>query len=305
MKISVAICTWNRAKLLDQTLEKMQALKIPDGVDWEVLVVNNNCTDDTSSVVQRHQGRLPIRGLHEPKQGHSHSRNCAVAAASGDLLLWTDDDVLVDDDWLTCYAVAARENPGDAFFGGPVEPWFERQPPSWFQSIWPRVQDAYAIRNLGDQPIAFTEEKIPFGANFAVRMDVQRQNLFDPQTGRKGSGMVGGDETTVLVSLLRAGLSGRWIPQARVLHFIPSERMTLSYLRRYFYGQGQTAALFADHSNAATLFGGPRWLLRKALLAEFNYRRRRYVAKPLRWIEPMIEASLAWGQYHGSKNESS
>src|SRR4051812_1329005 len=100
MLVTVAICTWNRAALLDRTLARLRDLRIPPGLSWELLVVDNNCTDETSAVLARHAKHLPLRALHEPKQGHSHARNRAVAEARGDLLLWTDDDVLAHADWL-------------------------------------------------------------------------------------------------------------------------------------------------------------------------------------------------------------
>src|SRR5262249_56770240 len=58
-RLTVAICTWNRAGLLDQTLGRLRELEIPPGTEWELLVVNNNCTDDTDAVVARHAGSLP------------------------------------------------------------------------------------------------------------------------------------------------------------------------------------------------------------------------------------------------------
>ncbi len=96
MRVETAICTWNRASLLDRTLAEFRLLEIPHGVEWEVMVVNNQCSDSTDAVIARHAAHLPIRRLVEPRPGLSHSRNCAVAAARGDLLVWTDDDVLVD-----------------------------------------------------------------------------------------------------------------------------------------------------------------------------------------------------------------
>src|SRR4051812_37235025 len=103
MLITVAVCTWNRAGLLDRTLSRMCQLRVPEGVEWELLVVNNNCTDETDAVLARYQGRLPLRRLSEPSQGHSHARNRAVRAARGELLIWTDDDVLVEPDWIAGY----------------------------------------------------------------------------------------------------------------------------------------------------------------------------------------------------------
>src|SRR3954447_7341754 len=95
-KISVAVCTWNRCESLRRTLEVMTGLKVPDGVDWELLVVNNNSTDATDTVVRSFTARLPVQLLHERIAGLSYARNRAIQAATGDVMLWTDDDVLVE-----------------------------------------------------------------------------------------------------------------------------------------------------------------------------------------------------------------
>ena len=73
MRVSVAICTWNRAKLLDQTLSRMHQLLIPRGVTWELIVVNNNCTDETDEVLAEHARRLPLRRMYEQTPGKSHA----------------------------------------------------------------------------------------------------------------------------------------------------------------------------------------------------------------------------------------
>src|SRR5947209_1930972 len=133
MKISVAICTWNRAELLDRTLAEMRNLRIPEGVEWELLIVNNNCTDMTDTVIDRYRRQLPIRRLFEHAQGLSHGRNHALDAASGDLLIFTDDDVLVDPEWLAAYAAAAQSWPQATYFGGTIHHWFAVAPPAWIE----------------------------------------------------------------------------------------------------------------------------------------------------------------------------
>lgn len=125
--ISVAICTWNRARLLEQTLAQLCRLVVPSGLRWELAVIDNSCTDDTSAVIDRYKESLPIRSFVEPRLGLSHARNRAVAEARGEVLLWTDDDVLVSPDWLANYARAFREWPQAAYFGGPIQPWFAKR----------------------------------------------------------------------------------------------------------------------------------------------------------------------------------
>jgi len=78
LSVSIAICTWNRAKLLDQTLAALCKLIVPSGISWEILVVDNSSTDDTPSVIDQYSDRLPLHHLCEVKQGLSHARNCAT-----------------------------------------------------------------------------------------------------------------------------------------------------------------------------------------------------------------------------------
>lgn len=280
----------------------MQQIVIPAGASWELLIVDNNSSDDTDAVIDSYQDRLPIRKLLEKKQGHSNSRNCAVAAATGDWLLWTDDDVLIESDWLANYVGAATQDSESVFFGGPVVPWFETDPPAWLMEIWEKVKNAYAIRDLGALPIVCTQELIPFGANFAVRLDVQKKYLYDPMTGRRGTGMVGGDETSVLSRIMSDGLQGRWIPNASVQHFLPKSRLTLRYLRSFYFGLGQTSVLSPAPDASTKIFGKPRWLVRKAFQQELSFRRKFFWGRPEDWIQPLIDASVTWGQLYGSKH---
>lgn len=296
MKLTVAICTWNRASLLDQTLAQLQDLHVPGNASWELLVVNNNCTDETDEVLSCYADRLPLRRLFAEKQGLSHARNCAIDATQGELLLWTDDDVLVDRDWIKAYVQAAHRYPDAAFFGGVIEPWFEGTPPRWLQRAWRRVEMAYAARNFGNDGFQFQVGQTPFGANYAVRTAVQRRYRYDQALGRIGKEMLSGEESAVISAMLNDGLIGRWIPDARVRHFIPTERQSVRYLRRYFHGHGVVAERDHQENNEALAFGKPRWLWRAWLEAESKYRLRRLFCRPEVWIEDLIQASVFRGR---------
>jgi glucosyl-dolichyl phosphate glucuronosyltransferase len=295
MHVTVAICTWNRAKLLDQTLTQMRNLRIPEGITWELLVVNNNCTDGTDAVLDRHADVLPLRRLLERKQGLCNARNCAVAAATGELLLWTDDDVLVDPGWLAAYVRASREWPDAAVFGGQIDPWFETPPPQWIQRNLTGLHGPFVIMTgrEADEPMA--RGAVPFGANMAFRTEVLRRFPFDPALGRCGKGMRGGDDTGKCEEILKAGHSGRWVRGARVQHFVVRKRLTAAYLYRYFCGHQETLAMLGPENTGQNV---PWWAIR--LWCESTV--IRLVTAPLRtdaWFRAMRRAAFANGQIRG------
>jgi glycosyltransferase involved in cell wall biosynthesis len=298
--LSVAICTWNRARLLDQTLTHLKDLAIPEGVQWEVLVVNNRSTDETEEVLARHETLLPLRRLYEAVQGQSNARNAAVRAARGDLILWTDDDVIVDPRWLAEYAGAARAWPDVSFFGGTIAPWFETQPPSWMTAAWPHVSAAYAARELGESSFDVDPRSMPYGANYAIRTDAQRCYRYDPNLGLSGGQSRRGEETALMLRMMRDGHRGRFIPGARVRHFIPRERITLEYVREWFFGLGQTHV--EQDVRDGVLSGGKFrslvwiwfWLNGAYAAARFRWARRN--GPPERWVRCATYASYCRGR---------
>jgi glycosyltransferase involved in cell wall biosynthesis len=304
MKITVAICTWNRCALLGQTLERMAQLSIPADVEWELLVVNNNSTDATEPTAAEFADRLPLKLIFEAEPGLSNARNRAVRETSGDYILWTDDDVLVDQQWLAAYCAAFRQWPDAAIFGGNIEPWFEGTPPAWLPLVWQRVASAYASRDMGQESVALSSDVIPFGANFAVRTEEQRRYSYDPSLGVRPDSIMGGEETTMVRNMMAEGISGRWVADARVRHYIPKERQTIAYLRRYFKAYGEYCAKHDGDDASPKVFGMPRWLWREALMAEVKYRVRRHSASAEVWIEDLIAASQAMGQLKGYREMS-
>jgi glycosyltransferase involved in cell wall biosynthesis len=292
MRFTVAICTWNRAALLSRVLERLARVQHPPG-GWEVLVVNNNSTDDTERVLEAFAGRLPLRRAFEPKQGLSHARNAAVTRAAGEYVVWTDDDALVDEGWLAAYARAVERHPEAAVFGGPVRPCFEGSPPPWLSAAWQEIGPAFAARDLGDEPFELDiEGELPYGANFVVRAREQRLFPYDPALGRRLESGGVGEETAVIRAILAAGGTGRWVPDASVEHWIPKERQTVRYLRGYYALQGKT---FLKRDAGGTFPGRPFRLWCRILWAESAYTLARLSGDPRRWLKPLVKASLLRG----------
>ena len=295
MKISIAICTWNRSRLLRQTLDSLLAMEIPTDVDWEIVLVDNRSTDDTVDVIEAFQDKLPIQYVFEEKQGHSVSRNTAIHKATGDYILWTDNDVKVSENWLLAYVKGFRKYPGTAFFGSKIIPLFEQPKPSWIEATWTKCKPVFAARDLGEEPLALGNGTYPYGANFAVRAEIQKEFCFNTNLGRSAKGMLGDDEIDVLKKIDRAGHSGMWIPDAPVWHIIPSDRATTQYIADYFVGQGQTNILQGKvKKNKAT---ARREFLRNHLA--WKWKRKKHA--PDEWVSHLIRASLSRGEYQALK----
>ena len=259
MLATVAICTWNRAKLLDQTLASLTHVRVPAGVEWEILVVNNNSPDDTERILNGYRDRLPLRRFLELAQGLSHARNRAIHESRGEHILWLDDDVIVEEHWLESHIAAADAFPDAVVFAGVIEPLFAVPPPPEFATWMPQIGSAFAARQFGPEVRPLRPGEAPYGANFAVRAAIQRRFRFDARVGRVGGSWVGDEESLMLDAIWRAGYSGVWVGTARVQHCMPAERANWNYIWNWRAGVGQSSARRAGVEAVPTLAGLPRW----------------------------------------------
>ncbi len=295
MKITVAICTWNRSALLDQTLEQLTRLEIPSGVTWELVVVNNRSTDSTPAVLERYQSRLPLVAIDEPIPGHCQARNTALNHAQGELVVWTDDDVLVEPDWLAHYAAAAQRWPDAAFLGGTVDPLFATPPPAWVLANLPLLRGAYALAQLGPEERRLEPGELPFGANMALRPERLGTERFDTRIGLKQNDQVRGDETDLFRRLIRRGEYGVWVAQARVRHYVPAERLRPRFVWDYNVGFGRGAARLEAWPPGRVVLGAPLWMQRKRLTGQLRAWRR-WAGGRHDWLLPYMEAARLTGQ---------
>jgi glycosyltransferase involved in cell wall biosynthesis len=295
MHVSVIICTWNRAKLLDQTLTEMHKLAIPPDLQWELIVVNNNCTDDTDAVIERHAAILPIRRLYEPTPGKSHAANRAIRESNGELLVWTDDDVLVDSNWLAAFCEAAEQFPDVMFFGGIAEPWFEVAPPRWIKRNLQKMHGVYAIRQFGPHPV--DESQLPFGVSMAIRRNAFQFAKFDTKIGPIEDSQLRGEETDLIRRFMRQGLQGRWVPTSRLRHFIPANRLTYRYVWNFFVGLSRTDTRVQPVECDRWMLGWPAWPLRcylkysakAGLLSVYRGRRWFRATQGAAWAKGIME----------------
>lgn len=279
MKYSVVIATYNRAADLRDTLASLAGVR--PASPWEVIVVDNNSTDDTRAVVEHAAPTFPapLRYVFEREQGRSPALNAGIRLAQGDVIVTTDDDVRVESDWLD-RAGAALGALGCDYIGGRVLPIWGGPRPAWLPEHGGKHWAVIALLDYGSEPLEFGA-RVPLGVNMAFRRSAfDRAGLLDPHTGRKAGTLLGQEVREWCIRARAAGVRGFYVPDMVVRHIIPASRLSKAYFRRWFYWRGiSRAMLYAkagldmeaperttiDFRTVPHIFGVPRYLYRKAL----------------------------------------
>ena len=241
MLLSIVICTRNRPQSLERTLYSMvESARDCDFDEFEVLVIDNGDSLDTSAISAKFCSHLPLRIVSEKRPGLSIARNSGVAFAQGEWILWTDDDVTVDALWLKAYCAAIKRFPNVSVMGGPITPTFDGQPPSWLLNGQHHIPAAFASRAPEDVTDVFQKGgPTPYGANFAIRRSDALRFPFDTSLGRHPQRPTrGGEETMVIQNILSDGGTGRWLRDATVLHHIDQSRQSRKYIRSFYFDIG-------------------------------------------------------------------
>jgi glycosyltransferase involved in cell wall biosynthesis len=299
---TVVICTRNRSSSLARTLDSIVVAASHVDEIWELVIVDNGSTDDTPGVIESYAGRLPVRRALQPTPGLSNARNAGVAAAKGRYFLWTDDDVIVDRDWLRAWFRAFKERPNDAVFGGRAEPRYEEPHQAWFRANEKLLASLLAIRDRPEwETIGL--DRLPFGLNYAIRGVEQRRHLYDPDLGVAPGRRRGGEETAVLRAILAEGGTGSWVWDATVFHIIPAERQHENYIRSYYEAHGFDYPIKGIQQGALNrlraVLGCSRALLKSGLY--YLHLRQRDRAQAVRWLVLNARASGSISRHLGQK----
>jgi glycosyltransferase involved in cell wall biosynthesis len=237
---TVAIPTYNGAKRLPLLLDRLRT-QINPPATWEILIVDNNSTDNTAQVVQTYQTGwtvCPLRYCFEPEQGAAYARQRAVREAQGALIGFLDDDNLPAPDWVAAADAFAQQYPQAGAFGGQIHGSFEVEPPANFRQI----QGFLAIREHGPQPICFNPDRLQLPP--AAALVVRRQAWLDSVparptlTGKLPGLLIQGDDYEPLLYLHKAGWQIWYNPALQTDHQIPRQRLERAYLLALAQGCG-------------------------------------------------------------------
>jgi hypothetical protein len=237
--VTVVIPTRNRAASLEALLRSLAAVGLA-GPSFEVVVVNNNSTDQTDQVARHYvnRGGLRVRYVCETEPGLHAGRHRGADEAAGSVLAYLDDDTIVDSAWLRgAEPILAGE--ADAVVSRILPSW-ESPPPAWLLELASSgVYGPLTLLDLGAERVD-VDPMLVWGASFFIRADlVSTLGGFHPDSMPRELLRFRGDgESGLMRKFQAAGLRAVYEPESIVHHCVPPERMTVEYLRERYFRQG-------------------------------------------------------------------
>lgn len=271
VRLDVVIPTVNRWPLLERTLESLARDPVPAGMEVRICVVDNGSRDGSRERLEAYAaasgGR--VRALREARRGRSHALNTGIVATSGELVALLDDDEEVCEGWAAALFDGFAD-PEVGFLGGPCHPRWGAEPPHWLP---PGYSGVIGWVDGGDRVQEYGRDYpgMLMGGNAAFRRTVLAAvGLFSTSVGRDGGGrLLSCEDEEMYRRLLEAGARGLYLPEMGILHWVPPERLTRRYYRRWSFWHGVSQGILQRERPAADaqLAGVPRWRIGAALRA--------------------------------------
>jgi glycosyltransferase involved in cell wall biosynthesis len=263
MKTTVILCTYNRCQILGTALSSVAAQKLPEALEWEVLVVDNNSSDQTREVVESFCMRYPgrFRYLFEPVPGKSYALNSGVRAARGEILAFMDDDATVEPMWLQNLTGALHDGAW-AGAGGRTLLAGSFSPPPWLalDGPYPMGGALAGLFDLGDKPREL--HVAPNGNNMAFQKKMfDAYGLFRTDLGPSPHKDIphSNEDTEFGRRLMAAGEKLRYEPSAVVYHPALKDRIHKDYFLVWWFDHGR--ALIREKGRRPPVWGIPRHYL--------------------------------------------
>lgn len=260
--IDVLLSTYNGARTLPLMLEALTALDPPDR-PWRLVVVDNASTDSTPGVLDEWSGRLPMVRLHCPTPGKAAALRMGLDHLRGDLVVFTDDDVLPVPGWLRAYERAADSMTDCDVFGGPIRPHPIDEPSPWFAAAGRYASELYALTDTAEGPVVAHQHL--YGPNFMMRREAAVDSVGAPTSlgpDRAGGAVVVpmGEDTLYMLRTEARGLKAWFVREAAVRHCVRRFQTELGFILSRARRHGRGAAIL-QAGRAANLTTRLRLLL--------------------------------------------
>lgn len=297
--VSVIVATYNRCEVLRGALESLLHQQTA-GTTYEVIVADNNSTDDTRRVVEELRDQTDVKLVYcfEPEQGVSYARNTGVSHARAPILAFTDDDIRPAHDWVAAVHEGFKRFPEADCIGGKVLPDPSIEFPEWLtEKHWTPL----ALLNLGDEPLVLDVENGAglVGANLAMRAEALKEvGSFLPHLQRVKGGIGSLEDTELELRLSVAGKRLMYLPELIVYTQVLDERLDKSYHRRWYCGHGHFYAVMRNNKfedSKLRLFDVPAHLYRSTFANVFDWLRYRLTNEQELGFQRELELHFFWG----------
>jgi glycosyltransferase involved in cell wall biosynthesis len=240
------ICTYNRVPFITETIESILQ-HFPRQQNYELLVVDNNSTDNTAEVVKPFLANPVVRYVLETQQGLSHARNRGIQEARNEVLIFVDDDIDIDGRYLeVCEKLFS--NPTIDIVGGKVLA-FGAEVPDWLPKKYYYLASMF---DIGDVPCVTNKL---MGANYALRKAAAlRIGWYNPELGRKGNNLMAGEENDYFNRAEGLGYRIHYEPALIVYHKIAS-KLNTEYIFSYSKLNGRSEALIEYQAAKGRFYG--------------------------------------------------
>ncbi len=220
--ITIIICTYNRAKYLELALKSLVEQTF-EKERFDVIVVDNNSTDNTREIVNKYSNKLFLKYFFEKNQGTSYARNRGIKESNTKFIGYLEDDAKASKNWIkNTYKIIQNKNP--KIFGGPIYTYYEAQKPKWFQ-------DESEVRKITNTTRCLAENEFLSGANMFFKKEIfDLIGLFDVDLGVVGNQLFVGEETRLQIVAKEKNVEIYYSPELFVYHFVPEHKMKIVYM---------------------------------------------------------------------------
>lgn len=227
--VSIIICTYNGSHRISRVLN---SLNFKLDIDWEVIIVDNNSSDNLLSVVDEYKNNLPLTLVVENQQGLIYARWKGISISKFSYVLFCDDDNLLNQDYLQNGYNFLASNSKVGVLAGKGEPLFEIKKPDWFDTH----KNYYAVGSLGRIQGKQQNGDLVYGAGLFFRIKalikLKQIGFVNNSTGRKGNNLSGGEDLELALGVMMLGYEYWYDENIVFKHFIESHRLTWEYYLR-------------------------------------------------------------------------
>lgn len=265
--ITLIFSSYNGAQTLPQMMEALCNVNSPK-YGWKIIAIDNASSDKTKEILNSYISRLPLTVISCLKRGKNNALNSALPYIEGELIIFTDDDILPDKNWLNELVDGAERNPEYSIFGGSIAPHWPFHPHSWILNHVPLGLTYGATSpDLSETEI---NPGLIWGANMMVRVDIfQLGYKFNENVGPNSGNYIMGSETEFNHRLNKMGYKFCFIPEAKVSHIIREEQLTRKWVLKRAFQFGKNMFIQnnkLDLEKFSTISGIPRWMISKLIL---------------------------------------